>query len=808
MSAIKTTTNKFAPLQVDEEGTSDEGSKTNWVRRIDKFVATRQDPPLSETGKWNEEMIQYYKDQRKRAWESNKRDVVFEEEIELDEYDVFVDKSANAKFMSENKVRARRSGMRNCVCDRIVKVCDKIFGNWNWQHNLDMSKQGCKIIVGWNQDSVQCHLIQSTRQTMCYMVEVLKSNIKFFTFIYAANHGRDRKELWQDLCIYKRLIGDVEWVIMGDMNVTLNTNERSEGMSHFTHDMKDFQDCINEIKMADLCSSGFQYTWTKSLKNPNATILKKLDRIIVLLSSTVLANWEKNFNGHAMYQLVYKLKGLKPLLNKLNWKNGNLFTRVENLKIKLFNTQAKIDKDPCNKKFREDEVKVLAEYLEATQDEEKIMGADGSVFEKDQVGTQFAKHFETFLGTTSDAVAMTDDDTCLFNKIDSQDAENMCSEVTTRPLPEFLGKDTNNFGFPSSMIQWIMVCISTPKFIICVNGERFGYFRGGRGLRQGDPISPYLFTLVIEVLNLFLKDEIAKERNFKYHLGCKKLKITHLCLADDLLVLSHGDTTSISTIKRALEKFSKIGKLPVKYLGVPLMDKKIGVKDCKSLVDKVRQKLGDWKNKSLSYAGRGQLIASILSSMQVYWGGKAKVAWKDVCMPKEQGRFKVGNGRSISAWYDRWDENQALAKNISKREIHLAGFDDLNKLYDVIDDNKWKWPAKWFGKYNFLHNYHVPTLAAEPDTLMWVTMQGKLVKFSTNQVWVDVRSIGNKVHWDKLVCDATMYADVSSEAPNIIGLTINVVPSSYANKLSPKSLTKANLRKLEANVPNVKQSRE
>ncbi|GKE72145.1 RNA-directed DNA polymerase, eukaryota, reverse transcriptase zinc-binding domain protein, partial [Tanacetum coccineum] len=247
---MKGIANKFAPLQVDEEGISDEGSKTNWMRRIDKFVATRQDPPLSETGKWNEEMIQYYKDQRKRAWGNNKRDVVFKEEIELDEYDVFVDKSANAKFMSENK------------------------------HNLDMSKLGCRIIVGWNQDSVQCHLIQSTRQTMCYMVGVLKSNIKFFTFIYAANHGRDRKELWQDLCIYKRLIRDVKWVIMGDMNVTLNTNEHSEGMSHFTYDMKDFQDCINEIKMEDLCSSGFQYTWTKSLKNPNATVLKKLNRVM------------------------------------------------------------------------------------------------------------------------------------------------------------------------------------------------------------------------------------------------------------------------------------------------------------------------------------------------------------------------------------------------------------------------------------------------------------------------------------------------------------------------------------------------
>ncbi|GKB24993.1 RNA-directed DNA polymerase, eukaryota, reverse transcriptase zinc-binding domain protein [Tanacetum coccineum] len=309
MSAIKITANKFAPLQVDEEGISDEGSKTNWMRRIDKFVATRQDPPLSETGKWNEEMIQYYKDQRKRAWENNKRDVVFKEEIELDEYDVFVDKSANAKFMSENKVRGRRS--------------------------------------------------------------VLKSNIKFFTFIYAANHGRDRKELWQDLCIYKRLIGDVKWVIMGDMNVTLNTNEHSEGMSHFTHDMKDFQDCINEIKMEDLCSSGFQYTWTKSLKNLNATVLKKLNR--VMYHSPAILNCPGIVKKiHRSFRLA-----------------------------------------------KEDEVKVLVEYLEATQDEEKllcqkakvdwlkegdrnsqpvftvlkgkinrskihrIMGADGSVFEKD-----------------------------------------------------------------------------------------------------------------------------------------------------------------------------------------------------------------------------------------------------------------------------------------------------------------------------------------------------------------------------------------------------------------------------------------
>lgn len=64
----------------------------------------------------------------------------------------------------------------------------------------------------------------------------------------------------------------------------------------------------------------------------------------------------------------------------------------------------------------------------------------------------------------------------------------------------------------------------------------------------------------------------------------------------------------------------KEGKLPIRYLGVPLVTKKIGINDCKQPVDKVYQRLSDWKNKSLSYAGRAQLISSVLGSMQVYWG--------------------------------------------------------------------------------------------------------------------------------------------------------------------------------------------
>lgn len=63
----------------------------------------------------------------------------------------------------------------------------------------------------------------------------------------------------------------------------------------------------------------------------------------------------------------------------------------------------------------------------------------------------------------------------------------------------------------------------------------------------------------------------------------------------------------------------KEGKLPIRYLGVPLVSKGLKINDCKALIDIVDKRIGDWRNKSLSFAGRLQLISSVLASIQVYW---------------------------------------------------------------------------------------------------------------------------------------------------------------------------------------------
>nr|GEV37768.1 hypothetical protein [Tanacetum cinerariifolium] len=61
------------------------------------------------------------------------------------------------------------------------------------------------------------------------------------------------------------------------------------------------------------------------------------------------------------------------------------------------------------------------------------------------------------------------------------------------------------------------------------------------------------------------------------------------------------------------------GKLPIKYLGVPLVSSRLMIRDCNELVDKVQIRIQDWKNKSLSIAGQLQLIHSILGSMHINW---------------------------------------------------------------------------------------------------------------------------------------------------------------------------------------------
>lgn len=90
-------------------------------------------------------------------------------------------------------------------------------------------------------------------------------------------------------------------------------------------------------------------------------------------------------------------------------------------------------------------------------------------------------------------------------------------------------------AFPHTFIGWIELCYTTPTYFILVNGQPKGFFEGRRGLCRGDPISPLLFVLVMEILASLLSFGLTNKL-FKAHPKCKKLNISHLSFADEVLI--------------------------------------------------------------------------------------------------------------------------------------------------------------------------------------------------------------------------------------------------------------------------------
>ncbi|XP_042964017.1 uncharacterized protein LOC122298309 [Carya illinoinensis] len=260
------------------------------------------------------------------------------------------------------------------------------------------------------------------------------------------------------------------------------------------------------------------------------------------------------------------------------------------------------------------------------------------------------------------------------------------------------------FGFSSQFCDLINLCISSPWYSIMLNGTSLGFFKGERGLRQGDPLSPYLFVIMQEVLSRLLKKAFVNGNIGRFSQARGTPLISHLMYADDIVIFTNGGKKSMRGLMEVLNLYenwtgqvlnknksailfsNKIsntrkssilrmtgfseGSFPFKYLGVPIVVGRLKVCDFGDLIGNFNKKIAGWKMKMLSTGGRVNLLRHVLSSMAIhlmavlhvpngvyrvlnrimssfFWGdveGKGKrkwVAWKHICHPTEEGGLGI-----------------------------------------------------------------------------------------------------------------------------------------------------------------------
>lgn len=177
------------------------------------------------------------------------------------------------------------------------------------------------------------------------------------------------------------------------------------------------------------------------------------------------------------------------------------------------------------------------------------------------------------------------------------------------------------------------------------------FFLTGKGLKQGDPVSPLLFNLVVDVLTRMLVK--ATDKHLIRGLGQDLYPggVISLQFADDTIMFVDGDPSLATNLKWTLTCFEQVsgmrinysksemiplnlepaeissfstifgclvGDFPIKYLGVPLHYDKLSRNDIQPLIDKILKRIAGWRGKVLSYATRITLIKACLASILIY----------------------------------------------------------------------------------------------------------------------------------------------------------------------------------------------
>ncbi|GJS68686.1 RNA-directed DNA polymerase, eukaryota, reverse transcriptase zinc-binding domain protein [Tanacetum coccineum] len=350
------------------------------------------------------------------------------------------------------------------------------------------------------------------------------------------------------------------------------------------------------------------------------------------------------------------------------------------------------------------------------------------------------------------------------------------------------------FGFGDRWRGWIQNCLTSSRGSVIVNGSPTREFQFHRGLKQGDPLSPFLFILIMESLHISVQRVVDVGLFRGISIG-PSLHLSHLFYADDAVFLGHWSNSNIDTIVRVLDCFYRASGLRInmtksKIIGISMssdivdqaaskircaslkpsfsyLGSKVGglmsrIQSWDEIMDKLAARLSKWKMKTLSIGGRLTLLKSVLGSMPIYHLSLFKAPSKVIKgIHSEDGKLDIHvNNYHPSIWLDVVREVNKL-KNI--------GNDLLSSIHKKLGNGSGTllWEDVWRGETNLKSLY--PILFALESSVTLGDMRDRWVWSMDDTGEYSVASV-------KKVIDDRLLSDISSKTKwvNMVPIKINI----------------------------------
>ncbi|XP_062113464.1 uncharacterized protein LOC133824560 [Humulus lupulus] len=595
--------------------------------------------------------------------------------------------------------------------NKVEEMMKNFFLGWHWYNSG--SVEG-RILLVWKDDIVQVNVIQDMDQLIHCEVKIKGVVQKaYLSIVYGRNSIEERKELCSQLTLPQASVEP--WLVVGDFNVIFEFDDRIGGRMKaesriFSKLNRIF---INELWLDFFPESEARVNWD-TISDHCYCIIKtvqfKESRIKPFrfynlwanhkdFRSTVLDSWSKPTGGFQHYtaakqryeraQLLLQQSPYSCFLGKNSSVTGrvdlNCFQQgnVLSLEQQLDLTQPFTKKDVKRALFSIPSIKSPGPdgfgsgFFKALWNDIGVEISDAILmfFEHGEIPSELNGTFLTLIPKLAKILpriihqnqgAFIKNRQLAHNILILQDLLHGYTRKNISPRClikidlskaydsidwAFLEEIMTAFCFPRRFIKWIMIFLKGTSYTLLLNGRLQGSFEGRKGLRQGDPISPLLFVLVMEYLTRPLK-QVFNHREFRFHPMCKHLHLVNICFADDLILFCKGNFRSVQLLFKGILSFCnssgltanlnksqlffgevatevKInilnyvalgeGRFPSKYLGVSLRPTRWLVADCGEIIKKIQARLHVWASRHLSFAGRTQLIFSVLLSIRNYW---------------------------------------------------------------------------------------------------------------------------------------------------------------------------------------------